>query len=144
MKSIIILFISFSIIFCKTSKEMMKEFTKCAKAQIGMPFVNYDARGPKEFSNTGLVWYCRALAGLSTKGPIYVSWKKVPKPKIGCHVYGIVKDKGASVDTEGLGIVIGVNPTIVVQGDATKGVLTVKKFVEDSKFVRTEYIYLDF
>ena len=144
MKSIIILFLSFSIIFCKTSKEMMKDFTKCAKAQIGMPFVNYDARGPKEFSNTGLVWYCRALAGLSTKGPIYVSWKKVEKPKIGCHVYGIVKDKGASVDTEGLGIVIGVNPTIVVQGDASKGVLVSKKFIEDPKYVRTEYIDLDF
>ena len=77
-------------------------------------------------------------------GPIYVSWKKVEKPKIGCHVYGIVKDKGASVDTEGLGIVIGVNPTIVVQGDASKGVLVSKKFIEDPKYVRTEYIYLDF
>ena len=144
MKSILILFLSFSIIFCKTSEEKMRDFTKCAKAQIGMPFVNYDARGPKEFSNTGLVWYCRALAGLSTKGPIYVSWKKVEKPKIGCHVYGIIKDKGASVDTEGLGIVIGVNPTIVVQGDASKGVLVSKKFIEDPKYVRTEYIYLDF
>ena len=144
MKSILILFLSFSIIFCKTSEEKMRDFANCARAQIGKPYVNYDARGPSEFSNTGLVWYCRTVAGLSTTGPIYVSWKKVPKPKIGCHVYGIVKDKGASVDTEGLGIVIGVNPTIVVQGDATKGVLTVKKFVEDPKFVRTEYIYLDF
>ena len=143
MKSIIILFLSFSIIFCKTSKEMMKDFTKCAKAQIGMPFVNYDARGPKEFSNTGLVWYCRALAGLSTKGPIYVSWKKVEKPKIGCHVYGIVKDKGASVDTENLGVIIAVNPTIIVQGDESKGILISKQFIEDPKYVRTEYIYLD-
>ena len=123
---------------------MMKDFTKCAKAQIGKPYVSYDARGPSEFCNSGLVWYCRALAGLSTTGPIYVSWKKVEKPKIGCHVYGIVKDKGASVDTENLGIVIGVNPTIVVQGDASKGVLVSKKFIEDPKYVRTEYIYLDF
>ena len=144
MKSILILFLSFSIILCKTSEEKMRDFTNCARAQIGKRYVNYDARGPSEFSNTGLVWYCRALAGLSTKGPIYVSWKKVEKPKIGCHVYGIVKDKGASVDTEGLGIVIGVNPTIVVQGDASKGVLVSKKFIEDPKYVRTEYIYLDF
>ena len=123
MRSNIILFLSLSLIICKTMDEKMLDFAKCAENQIGMPYVTYDARGPSEFCNSGLVWYCRAVAGLSTSGPIYVSWKKVKEPKIGCHVYGIVKDKGASVDTENLGVIIAVNPTIIVQGDESKGVL---------------------
>ena len=106
--------------------------------------MNYDARGPSEFSNSGLVWYCRAVAGLSKASTIYVSWKTVKEPKIGCRVYGITKDKGASVEGDCLGVIVGVNPTIIVQGDETKGVLISKQFTPDPKYIRTEYQYVDF
>ena len=139
-----ILFLILSIIICKTKDEKMLDFAKCAEDQIGMPYVNYDARGPSEFSNSGLVWYCRAVAGLSKASTIYVSWKTVKEPKIGCHVYGITKDKGASVEGDCLGVIVGVNPTIIVQGDETKGVLISKQFTPDPKYIRTEYQYVDF
>ena len=42
-----------------------------------------------------------------------MSWKRVPKPKIGAHVYGITKDKGAGVEGDYLGIIVNVNPTYI-------------------------------
>ena len=64
---------------------------------------------------------------MSVDHTIYVSWKRVKEPKIGCHIYGITKDTGPAVSGPCLGVVIGVNPTLVVAGDETKGVLVKKK-----------------
>ena len=146
MKSItlIISLLFLSSISCESKDEKMLSFAKCARKQVGKPFVTYDARGPDKFSNSGLVWYCRAEAGLDTSATIYVSWKRVPKPKIGAHVYGITKDKGAGVEGDCLGIIVNVNPTYIVQGDFAKGTMAMKKFEENPKYIRTEYQYVDF
>ncbi len=141
---IILILLSFTLSLCKTKEQLMLDFANCARHQVGKPYTTEDVRGPDKFSNSGLVWYCRDAVGLSKASTIYVSWKRVKEPKIGCHIYGITKDTGTSVSGPCLGIVIGVNPTLVVQGDETKGVLVKKKFVEDPKYIRTEYQYVDF
>ena len=146
MKSItlIISLLFLSSISCESKEDLMLSFAKCARKQVGKPFVTYDASGPDKFSNSGLVWYCRAEAGLSKSSTIYVSWKRVPKPKIGAHVFGITKDKGASVESDSLGVIVNVNPTYIVQGDIAKGTLVLKNFEENPKYIRTEYHYVDF
>ena len=146
MKSItlIISFLLLSITSCKTKEEMMKDFAKCSYNQVGKPFVSYDARGPDKFSNSGLVWYCRDQAGLSKTSTIYVSWKKVPNPKVGAHVFGIIKDSGSSVTSDCLGVIVNVDPPYVVQGDLSKGTLVYKPFKTNPKYIRTEYHYVDF
>ena len=142
--SLIISFLFLSIISCKSKEEMMQDFANCAINQVKKPFVNYDARGPDKFSNSGLVWYCRAQAGLSKASTIYVSWKKISKPKVGAHVFGIIKDNGASVSSDCLGIIVSVNPLYVVQGDKIKGTLVYKPFKPDPNYIRTEFHYVDF
>ena len=74
MKSLhsLTIFLLLSIISCKATEEQMQEFAKCAKDQIGKPFVTTDSRGPDSFSNSGLVWFCRGVAGLSTSSTIYL------------------------------------------------------------------------
>ena len=146
MKSIqlYIVLLSLCIILCKTKTEMMRDFAKCAKQQVGKPYVTYDSRGPSTFSNSGLVWYCRGVAGLSTSGTIYVSWKKVPNPIVGAHVYGVKKDNGASVVTDCLGVIVSINPTYIVCGDEEKGVMVSKELIPDKKYIRIEYHYVDF
>ena len=139
-----ILFILFSVILCKTKAKMMLDFALCAKDQIGKPYVTYDSRGPDSFSNSGLVWYCRGVAGLSTSSTIYVSWKRVKNPLVGAHIYGITKDNGASVSGDCLGVVVQTGPTLVVAGDEEKGVLVSKEFIPDPKYIRIEYHYVDF
>ena len=133
-----------SLTLCKATREQMLDFAKCAKDQIGKPYTKDDVRGPDQFSNSGLVWYCRAEAGLSTDGTIYVSWKTVKDPIVGAHIYGIIKDYGPSVDAECLGVIVQTGPTIVVAGDEEKGVLVSKEFIPDPKYVRIEYQYVDF
>ena len=133
-----------SIISCKTIPEKMLDFTKCAKNQIGKPYVTYDSRGPKSFSNSGLVQYCRKEAGLSVSSTIYISWKIVKEPIVGSHVFGIMSDTESSVSGDCLGIIVSVNPTIIVTGDEEKKVLVSKKFNPDPKYKRNEYIYIDF
>ena len=139
-----ILSILLSIIACKTKSEKMLDFAKCAKEQIGKRYVTYDSRGPKSFSNSGLVWYCRKQAELSASSTIYVSWKRVKEPIVGAHVYGIIKENGASVSGDCLGIIVSVNPTMIVAGDKDKEVLISKKFKPDPKYLRIEYQYVDF
>ena len=145
MKSItlIISFLFLSIISCKTKEEMMKDFAKCSYDQVGKPFVPYDARGPDEFSNSGLVWYCRDVAGLSKISTIYVSWKKVPKPKVGAHVFGVIKESGSSVTADCLGVIVKDSPPYVVQGDSSKGNLVYQPLKTDPKYIRIEYHYVD-
>mgnify|MGYP002627028937 CR=1 FL=1 len=145
MKSfhLLITFLLLSIITSKATEEQMQKFAQCAKDQVGKPFVTTDSRGPDSFSNSGLVWYCRGVAGLSKTSTIYVSWKRVKQPKVGAHVYGIKKDNGVSVSSDCLGVIVAVNPTYIVQGDPITNVLDIKKFTPDPKYIRTEYHYVD-
>ena len=138
---ILLLLISYTL--CSKEK-MMSEFVKCANAQVGKEYTEEDNRGPNKFSNSGLVWYCRGVAGLSTSGTIYVSWKNVKKPKVGAYVYGITKYNGPSVSTESLGIIVSINPTIVVAGDKEKGVLRRQPLVFKKQYLDIEYHYVDF
>ena len=134
-----------SIISCKTISEKMLDFAKCAKNQIGKPYVTYDSRGPKSFSNSGLVWYCRKEAGLSVSSTIYISWKIVKEPLLRSHVFGIVRETDTSVSGDCLGIIIiSINPTIIVTGNEEKKVLVSQTFNPDPKYKRIEYIYIDF
>ena len=75
---------------------------------------------------------------------IYVSWKRVPNPKIGAYAYGIIKDNGASVSGDQLGIIVSLNPTMVVAGDPEKGVLTKHVLQPKKNYLRIEYLYVDF
>ena len=145
MKTILIYItcLLFSLILCQSKDELMRKFAKCASNQLGKRYTTSDKRGPDVFSNSGLIWYCRAQVGLSTSSTIYVSWKRVKEPKVGAHIYGITKDTGSSVSGPCLGVVVGVNPTIVVAGDETKGILVAKQFTPDPKYLRTEYHYVD-
>ena len=129
---------------CSNEKKM-SEFVKCANDQVGKQYTEEDNRGPDKFSNSGLVWYCRGVAGLSTSSTIYVSWKAETKPKVGAHVYGITKIiTGSCVATESLGIIVSINPTIVVAGDESQGVLTRQLLTFEKEYIRVEYHYVDF
>ena len=149
MKSInfyaFIILLSFTL--CKATREQMLDFAKCAKNQIGKTYIKVDVRGeergPDQFSNSGLIWSCRAQAGLDNNGTIYVSWKTVKDPIEGAIIYGIIKDYGPYVESDTLGIVIQTDPTIVVIGDEEKGVLVSKEFIPDPKYIRIEYQYID-
>ena len=144
MKELLLL-ILLSLAYCKTNEEMMKDFVKCAKDQIGKEYLEeLNSRGPSVFSNSGLIWYCRDVAEMSKASTIYVSWKRVPNPKIGAYVYGIIKDNGASVSGDQLGIIVSLNPTMIVAGDPEKGVLTKHVLQPKKNYLRIEYLYVDF
>ena len=54
MKELLLL-ILLSLAYCKTNEEMMKDFVKCAKDQIGKEYLEeLNSRGPSVFSNSGL------------------------------------------------------------------------------------------
>ena len=143
MKELILL-ILLSLTYCKTKDEMMEDFVKCAKDQVGKTYLEeLNSRGPSVFSNSGLIWYCRDVAEMPKASTIYVSWKKVPNPKIGAYVYGILKDNGASVSGDQLGIIVSLNPTMVVAGDPEKGVLTEHVLEPRKEYLRIEYLYVD-
>ena len=144
INSLILLFL-LSLISCKTKEEMMSNYVLCARNQVGKTYLEeLNSKGPKVFSNAGLIWYCRAQAGLSTSSTIYVSWKDVKKPKVGANVYAIKTFNGASVSADLLGVIVSVNPTMVVAGDPEKGILT-KHLLEFKKdYLWIEYQYVDF
>ena len=128
---------------CSNEKKM-SDFVKCANNQVGKLYTEEDNRGPDKFSNRGLIWYCRGVAGLSTSSTIYVSWKDEKKPKVGAYVYGITKINGPSVSSDSLGIIVSINPTIVVAGDKKQGVLTRQLLTFEKEYIRVEYHYVDF
>ena len=134
-----------SLILCKTKDEMMADYVQCAKNQVGKTYLEeLNSRGPIVFSNAGLIWYCRAQAGLSTSSTIYVSWKDVKQPKVGANVYAITKFNGASVSSDLLGVIVSVNPTMVVAGDPEKGILTKHLLEFQKEYLWVEYQYVDF
>ena len=140
---ILLLLLFLGLSFCD-NEDMMDLFVKCANNQVGKQYLEeLSSRGPNIFSNSGLVFYCRDQAGLSL-GTIYVSWKRVPNPKVGAHVFGITKDNGHSVSTESLGIIVSLDPTMVVAGDEEKGILTKHVLNPQKQFLRIEYHYVDF
>ena len=145
MKLHLILLLLFSYISCELKEKKMKDYVKCVNSQVGKKYLEtLDSRGPSIFSNSGLIWYCREQAGLSTSSTIYVSWKDVKKPKVGANVYGITKYNGGSVSTDSLGVIISVNPTIVVVGNEKLGVLARQPLVFKKKYLKVEYLYIDF
>ena len=143
MKQIITILI-FSLIFCQSKEEMMENFVQCVNDQIGKTYLEQlNSKGPEVFSNAGLIWYCRDVAGLPKASTIYVSWKNVKQPKVGAYVYGITKYTGTSVSSDLLGVIVSVNPTMVVAGDLEKGILT-KHLLEFKKdYLWVEYQYVD-
>ena len=122
-----IIFLLSSIISCKETEKMRTKYLKCVNGQIGKPFLEDISRGPDNFSNAGLIWYCRKVTGLPKTSTIYVNWKDVKKPIIGAHIYGIAKLNGPSVSTDLLGVIISLNQTYIVNGDIEKGILTKHK-----------------
>ena len=144
MNILILLFI-LSFISCKDKDEMMADYVQCAKNQVGKTYLEeLNSKGPDIFSNRGVVWYCRAQAGLSTSGTIYVSWKDVKKPKVGANVYAITEFYGDSVSADFLGVIVSVNPTMVVAGDPEKGILTEQLLEFQKEYLWVEYQYVDF
>ena len=135
---IVILLLS---LVCGQSKEiLMKFFVKCVKDQIGKTYLEeLNSKGPDVFSNAGLIWYCRDVAGFPKATTIYVSWKDVKVPKVGAYVYGITKYTGSSVSSDLLGVIVSTNPTMVVAGDPEKGILT-KHLLEFTK----EYLWVEY
>ena len=140
----LLILILISFIWCGNEKRM-NDFVQCAKDQVGKTYLEeLNARGPNEFSNAGLIWYCRDVANFPKATTIYVSWRDVKKPVIGAYVYGITKDNGASVSSDLLGVIVSLNPTRVVAGDPEKGVLTSHPLKFTKKYIRVEYLYVDF
>ena len=141
----IILYLLIALIYCKTTDEYMRDFVKCAKNQIGKKYYeDVDIRGPYQFCNSGLVSYCRSVAGFPELKTLYISSKRVRGPKVGAFVEGIIKDYGYSVYGDILGIIVSVNPTIVIGGDPVKGILTRHVLKPTKNYIRLEYIYLDY
>ena len=141
----LIMLLLLSFIFCDTKEEMMEKFVQCANDQIGKTYLEeLNSKGPEVFSNAGLIWYCRDVAGLNKASTIYVSWKDVKQPKVGAYVYGIKKYNGASVSTDLLGIIVSLNPTMVVAGDPEKGILTEHLLEFKKDYLWVEYQYVDF
>ena len=143
--NLLILFLLLSLIYCKTKDEMMEDYVKCVNEQIGKTYLEEpNTKGPSEFSNSGLIWYCRGVAGLSISSTIYVSWKDVKQPKVGANVYGIKTFNGSSVSTDLLGVIVSVNPTMVVAGDPEQGILTEHLLEFKRDYLWVEYQYVDF
>ena len=141
----IILFLLLSLIACKTKDEMMEDYVKCVNEQIGKTYLeDYNNKGPSIFSNSGLIWYCRGEAGLSIDSTIYVSWKDVKMPKVVANVYAIKTFNGASVSTDLLGVIVSINPTMVVAGDPEQGILTKHLLEFNREYLWVEYQYVDF
>ena len=128
---------------CSNEKKM-SDFVDCVNGLVGKEYTEEDNRGPEKFSNRGLIWYCRGVAGLSTSGTIYVSWKDVKKPKVGAYVYGITKINGPAVSADSLGVIVSIDPTIVVAGDKSQGKLTRQPLTFEKEYLRVEYQYVDF
>ena len=141
----IILYLLIALIYCKSTDQLMRDFVKCAKKQIGKKyFEDVDYRGPSQFCNSGLIWYCRSVAGFPPLKTIYISWKRVKEPKVGAFVEGILKDNGSSVSGDNLGIIVSLKPTVVIGGDPIKGVITRHVLKPKKNYLRLEYIYIDF
>ena len=141
----LIIAILISLISCQTKEQMMSDFVKCAKNQVGKPYLEeLHARGPDEFSNAGLIWYCRDVAGFPKASTIYVSWRNIKVPKVGAYIYGIIKDNGASITSDLLGIIVSIDPVMVVAGDPEKNILTKHHLEIKKKYIRLEYLYVDF
>ena len=145
MNQLILLLLLLSFISCAEKDKLMAKFVKCVNDQVGKKYLeDLNSRGPLVFSNAGLIWYCRDVAGFEKATTIYVSWKNVKKPKVGAYVYGITKDTGVSVSTDLLGVVVSTYPTKVVAGDPEKGILTKHELQFKKDYLRVEYIYVDF
>ena len=121
----------------------MTDFVKCANTQIGRLFTEEDNRGPFKFSDAGLIWFCRGVAGLDNSGAIYVPEKDVKAPKVGAYVFGITKIINGSVSADLLGIIVSINPTVVISGNKKLGVLTRHNLKFEKEYIRVEYIYVD-
>ena len=144
LKYSLLLLLLITFISC-ANEQRMKDFVQCAKDQIGKTYLEgVNARGPTEFSNSGLIWYCRDVANFPKASTIYVSWRDVKKPVIGAYVYGIIKQVGDCVTTDSLGIIVSLNPTMVVAGDPEKGILTKHRLQFEKEYIRVEYLYVDF
>ena len=140
----LIMLLLLSLVFCYSKEEMMEKFVQCANVQIGKTYLEeLNSRGPEIFSNAGLIWYCRDVAGLPKASTIYVSWKDVKQPKVGAYVYGVTKYTGTSVSADLLGIIVSVSPTMVVAGDPEKGVLTEHLLEFKKDYLWVEYQYVD-
>ena len=140
-----ILLLLLSLIYCKTKDELMKDFVKCANDQVGKEYSEeLNSRGPSVFSNAGLVWYCRSVAGFPKTSTIYVNWRDVKRPRVGAYVYGITEERGGSVSADLLGIIVSINPTMVVAGDKEKGVLTKQILKFKKTYKKIEYQFVDF
>ena len=134
-----------SMISCQTKEELMDNFVKCVNAQIGKPYLeDLKAKGPSIFSNAGLIWYCRDVAGFPKISTIYISWRDIKQPKVGCYVHAITKENGESVSGDLLGVVVSTNPTMVVAGDPKRMVLTRHLLTFEKQYIRIEYHYVDF
>ena len=141
----IIFFLLIDLTYCKTKEELMRNFVKCAKNQIGKKYSEeLGSRGPSQFNNPGLVWFCRSVAGFPLIKTIYISWKRVKEPKVGAYVEGVLTDNGKSISGDNLGIIVSLKPTTVVGGDPEKGVLTKHVLKPKKNYIRLEYIYIDF
>ena len=69
---------------------------------------------------------------------------KKTKPKFVAHVFGVIKDSGASVNSDCLGVILNDNPPYVIQRDLSKGTLAYKSFKNNPEYIRTEYHYVIF
>ena len=140
----LIIIILIFLISCQSKDQMMAEFVTCVNNQVGKTYLEQlNAKGPDEFSNAGLIWYCRDVAGFPKISTIYVSWKNVKVPKVGAYVYGIIKENGPSVTTDLLGVIVSINPTMVVAGDQEKNILTKHLLELKKNYIRVEYLYVD-
>ena len=123
----------------------MSNFVKCVNDQVGKKYLEeLNSKGPSVFSNAGLIWYCRDIAGFKKASTIYISWRDIKRPRVGAYVYGITKENGASVSGPLLGVVVSINPTYVVAGDPEKGILTKHILQLKTEYIRVEYQYVDF
>ena len=141
----LIVIVLLSLFYCDSKDLLMAKFVQCAKDQVGKIYLEaLSSRGPDVFSNSGLIWYCRDVAGLPKASTIYVSWADVKQPKVGAYVYGITRYTGASVSADSLGIIVSLNPTMVVVGDPDQGILVKKKLEFKKDYLWVEYQYVDF
>ena len=141
----LIILVLLSMIYCQSKEELMDNFVKCIIAQVCKPYLEeLKSKDPSIFSNAGLIWYCRDVAGFPKISTIYISWKNIKQPKVGCYVYGITKENGESVSGDLLGVVVSTNPIMVVAGNPKRMVLTRHLLTFEKQYIRIEYHYVDF
>ena len=143
INQLILLFL-LSFISCTSDGRKMARFVRCISEQVGKKY-NPDTENPFEFSNEGLILYCRNQAGFPEVPNLFDRTKTVRTPQMGVFAYGIIENNEVLVSYDLLGVVISSHPTYIVSVDPRKLLVFKQELtnVIKPKYTKMEYHYFN-